>query len=399
MTSRRLHRRASGTAQAGAVASQAWPSPAPIRGGPIEACRRDACDAGRRSPLESRVARANAREAAGGLRRRVGGGPSASCRPSWPPAPCAARRGLGFSAGCRRPRASVAEPRRLVGAPSLRPPAAARRRAARRRRGRAAAVGARSAARPRARRVAAAGCVGGCSRRSASRAGSASLRRRERRARGLGAGSSSAARRRRRVGSRCRRRRAAGVAVAPDGAVGRRRRDGVVERLPRRARPASAPRPRGRGPRRPGGRLLAPAPRAAALALGEVAQQLARERAGLAGQARAGAAQDLLGLGRVRHRGGEQRGLQAAVLLARGVHEPARVARVRAAAGVHEQPEQALGLRPALDRVLLVDLARVLGQAPDPGVGLVAAADALLGQRLEHDLGALAALLARPACR
>jgi hypothetical protein len=66
------------------------------------------------------------------------------------------------------------------------------------------------------------------------------------------------------------------------------------------------------------------------------------------------------------------------------------------AAGVDEQAEQALGLRPALHRVLLVDLARVLGQAPDPRVGLVAAPDALLGQRLEHDLGALAALLARP---
>ena len=176
----------------------------------------------------------------------------------------------------------------------------------------------------------------------------------------------------------------------------------VATRVVERLLVGPGPRLRRAGGRAPGGRcgrLLAPAPRAAALALGEVAQQLARQRARLAGQARARAAQDLLGLGRVRDRGGEQRGLQAAVLLARGVHEPARVARVRAAGGVHEQPEQALGLRPALDRVLLVDLARVLGQAPDPGVGLVAAADALLGQRLEQDLGALAALVARPACR
>src|SRR4051794_27200472 len=183
------------------------------------------------------------------------------------------------------------------------------------------------------------------------------------------------------------------------GAIGRggvgRRRGGVVERL------LVGPGPRLRRARAgaPGGRsrrLLAPPPRTAALALGEVAQQLAREGTRLAGQARARAAQDLLGLRRVRHGGGEQGGLQAAVLLARGVHQPARVAGVRAAARVHEQAQQALGLGPALDRVLLMDLARVLGQAPDPRVGLVAAPDALLGERLEHDLGALAALLARP---
>ena len=142
--------------------------------------------------------------------------------------------------------------------------------------------------------------------------------------------------------------------------------------------------------------LLAPPAVAAAPALGEVAQQLARERARLARHPRPRAAQHLLGLRRVRHGGGEQRRAQAAVLLARGVDEPPRVARVRAAGGVHEQPEQALGLRPALHGVLLVDLARVLGQAPDPRVGLVAAADALLGQRLQHDLRRLAALLARP---
>ena len=66
---------------------------------------------------------------------------------------------------------------------------------------------------------------------------------------------------------------------------------------------------------------------------------------------------------------------------------------------VHEQAEQALGLRPALDGVLLVDLARHVRAAPDPVVGLVAAADLLLGQRLQHDLHALALLVARPARR
>ena len=67
------------------------------------------------------------------------------------------------------------------------------------------------------------------------------------------------------------------------------------------------------------------------------------------------------------------------------------------AAGVDQQAEQALGLGPALDGVLLVHLAGVLGEPPDPGVGLVAAADASLGERLEHDLDALAALVALPA--
>ena len=64
---------------------------------------------------------------------------------------------------------------------------------------------------------------------------------------------------------------------------------------------------------------------------------------------------------------------------------------------VHEQPEQPLRLRPALDGVLLVDLARHLRAGPDPVVGLVAAADLLLGERLQDDLDALALLLARPA--
>jgi len=63
------------------------------------------------------------------------------------------------------------------------------------------------------------------------------------------------------------------------------------------------------------------------------------------------------------------------------------------AARVHEQPEEPLGLRPALNRVLLVDLARVLRHPPDPVVGLVPATDAALGERLQHDLDAVAALV------
>ncbi|HEX7609504.1 MAG TPA: hypothetical protein VF380_02425, partial [Solirubrobacteraceae bacterium] len=67
------------------------------------------------------------------------------------------------------------------------------------------------------------------------------------------------------------------------------------------------------------------------------------------------------------------------------------------AARINEQPEQALGLGPALHRIFLVHLARVLGHPPDPGVGLVTAADAALCERLEHDLDALATLVTGPA--
>ena len=67
--------------------------------------------------------------------------------------------------------------------------------------------------------------------------------------------------------------------------------------------------------------------------------------------------------GRARRRAARR---QPAVVLARGVHQPAGVARVRAARRVDEQAEQALGLRPALHRVLLVHLARVLGELPEP---------------------------------
>ena len=87
---------------------------------------------------------------------------------------------------------------------------------------------------------------------------------------------------------------------------------------------------------------------------------------------------------------------EAAVLVARGVDEAAGVAAVGAAGGVDEQAEQALGLGPALDRVLLVQVAGVVGEAPDPGLGLVAAADPPLGERLEQHPGAGAAVVARP---
>ncbi|CAA9485218.1 MAG: hypothetical protein AVDCRST_MAG53-942 [uncultured Solirubrobacteraceae bacterium] len=98
----------------------------------------------------------------------------------------------------------------------------------------------------------------------------------------------------------------------------------------------------------------------------------------------------------MRDGGSEDRGAEATVLLARGVHEAPRVARMGAAARVHEQAEQALGLRPALHRVLLVDVAGHVREIPDPLVGLVAAADAALGQALQKELDALATLVARP---
>ena len=103
--------------------------------------------------------------------------------------------------------------------------------------------------------------------------------------------------------------------------------------------------------------------------------------------------------GRVRERSGQQCGGQPPVVLARRVDQPARVAPVRGAGRVDEQPEQPLRLGPALHRVLLVHLARVLRQPPEPGLRLVAAADAALGQRLQQRARALAALLARTRCR
>jgi hypothetical protein len=70
---------------------------------------------------------------------------------------------------------------------------------------------------------------------------------------------------------------------------------------------------------------------------------------------------------------------------------------LRRAGGVDQQPEQALGLGPALHGVLLVHLARVLGEVPQPAGRLVASPDLLLGEGLEQNLDALAALIARPA--
>src|SRR2546423_5354573 len=79
------------------------------------------------------------------------------------------------------------------------------------------------------------------------------------------------------------------------------------------------------------------------------------------------------------------------------MHEAAGVTTMRGAGRVYEQAQQALGLRPALHRVLLVHVTRVFGEAPQPCLRLVAAADPPLGERLKHRLGALAPFLARPA--
>jgi hypothetical protein len=69
---------------------------------------------------------------------------------------------------------------------------------------------------------------------------------------------------------------------------------------------------------------------------------------------------------RVPRRRGEQGGGEAPVLLARRVHERRALRAWPAARRVREQPEQPLRLRPALHGVLLVQLARVLGEPPDP---------------------------------
>src|SRR4051812_13717516 len=95
---------------------------------------------------------------------------------------------------------------------------------------------------------------------------------------------------------------------------------------------------------------------AAALTAGarEVAKKLAGDGRGLAGHSHPRAAENLLGLRRVRHRGRQQRDGEAAVLLAGGVDDASGVAAVGAARRVHEQTEQPLRLGPALDRVFLV---------------------------------------------
>src|SRR4051812_5864652 len=91
--------------------------------------------------------------------------------------------------------------------------------------------------------------------------------------------------------------------------------------------------------------------------LGKVAKELAGDGRWLAGHAHPRAAQHLLGLGGVGDRGGEQGNRQTAVLLARSGDEAAGVAAMGAAGRVDKQAEQALGLRPALHCVLLVELA------------------------------------------
>src|SRR5207244_12421779 len=98
---------------------------------------------------------------------------------------------------------------------------------------------------------------------------------------------------------------------------------------------------------------------ALALALREVAQKLACDGGRLSRHAVARAPHHLLGLRRMRERGGEQGCRQTSIVLAGRLDEPARVASVRRPGGVHQQAEQALALRPARARVLLVAHPRV----------------------------------------
>src|SRR5829696_4447710 len=142
--------------------------------------------------------------------------------------------------------------------------------------------------------------------------------------------------------------------------------------------------------------LGAPAPALAALR--EVAKELAGHGGGLSRHPHPRAAQDLLGLGGVGDRGGEQGDGEPPVLLAGGMDDAPRITAVGPPRAVHEQAEQALRLRPALHRVLLVERAGGLGEPPHPSLRLVAAADPLLRQRLQEDLRAGAPLVAGPGC-
>ena len=163
-------------------------------------------------------------------------------------------------------------------------------------------------------------------------------------------------------------------------AVGRRDRALRLGRL--RIRVAAAP------------ALLAPASRPLAPALGEVAQQLARQRGGLARHPHPRAVEHLLRLRRVGQRGRQQRRRQAAVLLLGRLHQPPRVARVGAARtsspaarAAAWSPASATPRTPRAPRACTRPGARSSG-------GLVAAADRPLGHRLQQRLDALAALVA-----
>ena len=309
-------------------------------------CRRDALAELRAASGQARAGRLLAAASArGGPRRRRGRAPSRPV-PSGllvgaPAAACLARSRavarLGFAAGSPRRRArgrGVARPSRPARLCArgqstwrawrsrrhrLRPPASAA--------GAASAAGfarARSAAWAwRAARARAGLLRRGASAGRAPRLGSAGFRARARAARlglrrllglalGVGLGGPGAAS----PGSASTALRGAGAAAAGPRlglGLGRRRRSGR-RRSSAPASASSAARGRRDGvdlalPRA----LLAAAARGAlALALREVAQQLAGERGRLARHPRAGAVDDLAGLGGVRQRGGEQRGASAA---------------------------------------------------------------------------------------
>ena len=121
--------------------------------------------------------------------------------------------------------------------------------------------------------------------------------------------------------------------------------------------------------------------------VGQVIAAAARVRAldGLRAIRLRAPSQHLLASEVMSHRGGQQRSRQPPILLARSVGPTGgRCARGRAG-GVDEQAEQPLGLRPALDRVLLVHLARVLGEAPEPRPVPDRGGRCALGERLQEE--------------
>src|SRR5436309_1260654 len=132
------------------------------------------------------------------------------------------------------------------------------------------------------------------------------------------------------------------------------------------------------------------------LPLREVPQKLARERRGLSRHPVARATQHLLRLRSVGERRCKQCRGQAPVVLARGLNQSPCVAAMGRARRVDQQAEQALGLGPALNRVLLVRLARVLGKPPDPCLRLISPPDPALGEGLKQRTSTFPSLLARP---